>query len=123
MLSESIALLYIYIIYIKYYLVICIRRAFRRGTSATVIVQTNWSDFFFHLFILPRRCTSTFFVVFNEARTYINISVKTSRRYIKGILYYTPTVRLQSSNRFIIAPVARRTDFCSVMVRIIEIIF
>lgn len=92
------------------------RRAFRCGTSATIIVQTNWSDFFFHLFILPRRCTSTFFVVFNEAHTCINISVKTLRRYIKGILYYTPTTRLQSSNRFIIGPVSHRTDFCSVMV-------
>lgn len=61
----------------------CIRRAFRRGTSVTIILQTNWSDFLFYHFILPRWCTSTFFAVFNEARTYI--SVKTLRRYIKGI--------------------------------------
>jgi hypothetical protein len=101
-----------YYIYIYVYnIVICIRRAFQRGTSISIIVQTNWSDFLFHLFILLRWCTSTFFAVFNEARTCNNIFGENVQTLCKRYIINTPIARLQSGDRFIMAPVARRTDF------------
>lgn len=110
--------LYIYNIVILYATSVSVRDL-RHYNSANKLVRFFLPPFY----ITPCLCTSTFFVVFNEPHTCINISVKTLRRYIKGILYYTPTTRLQSSNHFIIGPVAHHTDFCPVMVLIIEIIF
>jgi len=112
-----------YYIYV-YNIVIYIRRVFQRGTSITIIVQTNWSDFLFHLFILLRWCTSTFFAVFNEARILVIIfSEKTSRRYVKGIFltHLSPAYKVAIILSWRPSRVAQ--IFYLVTVRIIETVF